>query len=79
MQTAPYSVTVSASNGTASNSVTFSWSVATLELPAPASQSNLDGDSVSLGVQAHYNGTSPLSYTAGGLASRTERECHDGG
>src|SRR5262249_11824620 len=66
-QAAPYSVTVTASDGAASNSVTFSWSVTALMLPLPPDQGNLDGDSVSLLLGAHSHGTATLRCSASGL------------
>ncbi len=63
----PYSVTVTANDGTSSSSQTFSWTVATIYLAPPVDQSNLDGDAVSLPLTADYHGTGTLSYSATGL------------
>ena len=41
--------------------------MAALLLPTPADQSNLDGEGVSLALNAHYNGTASLSYSISGL------------
>ena len=63
----PYAVTLTADDGTASSSATFDWTVAALALPTVADQENLDGDSISLALHAHYNGTASLSYSISGL------------
>jgi len=63
----PYAVTVTASDGSASNSQSFHWSVATICIPAVADQTNYDGDTVSLSVAAGYHGSGTLSYSATGL------------
>jgi hypothetical protein len=63
----PYTVTVTANDGTSSTSQTFSWTVSNVYIAPVADQSNLDGDAVSLPLTAHYHGTGTLSYSASGL------------
>ncbi len=63
----PYAVTVTASDGTSSSSVTFPWTVGIVSLPQPGDQTNLDGDAVSLSLAADYHGTGTLAYAADGL------------
>ncbi|HVS36138.1 MAG TPA: putative Ig domain-containing protein [Gemmataceae bacterium] len=63
----PYSVTVTASDGTSSSSQTFLWSVGVVSIPQPGTQTNLDGDAVSLSAAAHYHGAGTLGYSATGL------------
>jgi hypothetical protein len=63
----PYSVTLTASDGSSASSVTLAWAISALVLPAVADQSNLDGDSVSLALGAHYHGTGTLAFSATGL------------
>jgi hypothetical protein len=63
----PYSVTVTANDGTSSSSQTFPWTVSTLYLAPPANQSNLDGDTVSLALSANYHGSGSVSYAAANL------------
>jgi hypothetical protein len=63
----PYSVTVTASDGIASSSQTFQWTVNFVGVTSPGDQSNLDGDAVSLQLTAHYHGSGTLSFSATGL------------
>ncbi len=63
----PCTVVVTAANGTASSSQTFSWMVSAIDVVAPPDQTNLDGDSVSLAVQTGYHGSGNLAYSATGL------------
>jgi cyanophycinase-like exopeptidase len=65
--TTPYSVTVTANDGTSSSSQTFSWAVAAINLPAPGDQNNLTGDAVALALAAGYHGAGTLTYSATGL------------
>ena len=63
----PYTVTVTATDGISSASQTFAWTVSALVLQTTADQTNLDGDSVSLALVSHYQGSGTLTYTATGL------------
>ena len=65
----PYTVTITASDGTYSSSQTFPWTVSTIALPAPGDQSNLDHDSVSVTMTAAYHGSGTVTYSATGLPS----------
>ena len=65
--TTPYSVTVTAADGTYSSSQTFSWSVANIYLPEVADQSNLNDDAVSLSTSDSYHGAGSLTYSSTGL------------
>jgi hypothetical protein len=65
--TTPYSITVTANDGTSSSSQTFLWTVSVVSVPQHGDQTNLDGDAVSLSFAAHYHGTGTLSYSATGL------------
>jgi hypothetical protein len=65
----PYSVTVSATDGTYSDSQTFNWTVSRLLVASPGDQTNYDGDMVSLQVAATDNMGDTLAYTATGLPS----------
>jgi Bacterial Ig domain/Putative Ig domain len=67
--TTPYSVTVTASDGQASDSQTFNWTVSGVILTNPGDQTNLDSDTVSLAVTASDAGGGTLSYSASGLPS----------
>jgi hypothetical protein len=64
----PYSVTVTASNGTLSSSDTFTWTVTTggVTVTSPGDQNNSEGDSVSLQIAATSAGT-VTGYSASGL------------
>ncbi|HEY7426509.1 MAG TPA: putative Ig domain-containing protein [Gemmataceae bacterium] len=63
----PYTVTVTADDGTSSSSQSFSWTISAINLVAPDDQSNLDGDTVSLSLTTSYHGMGTLSYSADGL------------
>ena len=63
----PYSVTVMASDGSASQSQTFSWSVSAVSLTSPGDQTNLDGAAVNLPVTATDAASGTLTYGATGL------------
>ena len=63
----PYSVTVMASDGSASQSQTFSWSVSAVSLTSPGDQTNLDGDAVNLPLTATDAASGTLTYSATGL------------
>jgi hypothetical protein len=62
----PYSVTVTASDGTHSASQTFNWTVARLSVPNPGNLSNLEGTTVSLQITATDSGGTP-SYSSTNL------------
>ncbi len=64
----PYSVSVTASDGTLSDTQSFVWTVPHILIVNPGDQSNLDGDSVTLPITAWdppYGAS--LSYSASGL------------
>ncbi|MHB8736881.1 MAG: putative Ig domain-containing protein, partial [Terriglobales bacterium] len=63
----PYTVTLTASDGTSSSSQIFQWTVAAVYLVPPSAQTNLDGDAVSLSLTTDYHGTGTLSYSGTGL------------
>ncbi len=63
----PYLVTVAATDGTYSDSQTFTWNVTPLYLATPADQTNLDDDTVSLSLAAAYHGSGTVSYSATGI------------
>ncbi len=64
----PYLATVTASDGTYSNSTTFLWQVGdAVTVTAPADQSSTEGQAVSLQVQAADASGASLQYTAVGL------------
>ncbi len=63
----PYSITVTASDGQASDSKTFTWTVGAVRLDNPGDQTSLDGDTVSLQLTAANAGTGTLSWSATGL------------
>jgi hypothetical protein len=63
----PYTVTVSASDGTNSSSQTFPWLVSHVFLANPGDQANTDGDSVNLAATARDNDQDTLTYSAAGL------------
>jgi hypothetical protein len=65
--TSPYSVTVSASDGSATSSQTFAWTVNHVLLVTPADQINAPGDVVSLGISARDPDGDTLTYSASGL------------
>lgn len=65
-QSAPYAVTLTVSDGSTGSSTTFDWVVTPrLDLTGVLDQSNFEGDTVALQVQAGSGGT--LTYTADGL------------
>jgi hypothetical protein len=63
----PYNVTVTASDGMASSSQSFTWTVNAVSLQNPGDQSNLDGDSVSLQLTASDANNATLTYSASNL------------
>lgn len=63
----PYTVTVTASDGMASSSQSFSWTVNYVGLSNPGDQSNLDGDNVSLQLGGNDASGLSLTYSATGL------------
>lgn len=63
----PYDVTVSVSNGSKSTTLEFPWTVTRVSLSAPADQSGISGDTVSLPVVASDPTGAPLAYSADGL------------
>ena len=63
----PYSVTVTATDGSYSASQTFSWAVAIIGLSNPGTQADAAGASVSLAMTGDGSGT--LTYSASGLPS----------
>ena len=65
----PYSVTVSATDGTYSDSQTFQWTVTHLLVANPGDQTNYDGDVVSLPITVSDNFGDALTYSATGLPS----------
>lgn len=63
-----YSVTVAATDGAFSSSVSFTWTVTPQVVVAAISdQPNVEGDSVSVQVQATDTGGVPLTFSANGL------------
>jgi Putative Ig domain len=66
-----YSVTVTASDGSLSDSASFTWTVLNTNRPPvvtnPGNQTNTEGDVVSLSVTATDPDGDPLSYSASGL------------
>jgi hypothetical protein len=67
----PYSVTVTASDGTLTASQTFNWFVTSgvVTLTSPGDQTNNEGDNVSLQLSASDANNSTLTYQASGLPS----------
>jgi hypothetical protein len=63
----PYSVTVSASDGTTTSSQSFTWNVSHIVITSPGDQINAPGDTVTLPIQANDADGDTLSYSAGGL------------
>jgi Putative Ig domain len=63
----PYNVTVTATDGTYSDSQTFHWTVSRLTLSNPGDQTNYDGQVVSLPLSAADNLGDVLTYSATGL------------
>jgi hypothetical protein len=66
-ENSPYSVTVSASDGTTTASQTFSWTVTHVLLTNPGDQINTAGEKVALHIQASDPDGDALSYSATGL------------
>ena len=65
----PYTVTVTANDGTYTGSATFTWTIGASNTPivtAPSTQENLEGDAVS-GVAVTATGSGTLTYSATGL------------
>jgi hypothetical protein len=65
----PYNVSLTASDGTLSNSESFSWTVNQIGVTNPGGQANVDGDPVSLQVSASDAAGGTLAYSASGLPS----------
>jgi hypothetical protein len=63
----PYSVTISATDGTSTSSQTFTWTVTHVLLTDPGDQINAPGDVVSLPIQASDPDNDTLTYSASGL------------
>ena len=66
-QSAPYAVTVTASDGSHSASATFKWTVNPVLLPTPGDQFNVTGNAVSVQVQGSEGNGHSLTYSASGL------------
>ena len=65
-----YTPTVTVTDGTASNSVTFTWTIVaadTISVTSPGSQSTSIGSPASLQIHASSGASLPLSYSATGL------------
>jgi hypothetical protein len=65
----PYSVTVTASDGTYSAATSFNWTITHLAVENPGGQTNAEGDVVSLQMIADINTTETVTYSASGLPS----------
>jgi hypothetical protein len=65
----PYTVTISATNGTSTSSQTFTWTITHVVLTNPGDQINAQGSAVSLPIQASDPDHDSLTYTASGLPS----------
>ena len=65
----PYAVTVSATDGTYSDSQAFQWTVSRLLVNTPGDQTNYDGDVVSLPITTSDNLGDVLAFGATGLPS----------
>jgi hypothetical protein len=63
----PYSVTVTATDGSASATQTFTWTVNPIALHNPGSQFSMDGDAVNLTLNARAANGDPMTFTASGL------------
>ena len=64
----PYTVTVTANDGTYSASQTYAWDVTNpIAIVQPPDQSNTEGDTVSLALSTSYTGSGTLVYGATGL------------
>src|SRR5262249_15185828 len=68
-RSAPYGVTVNASNGSQGASQSFHWSVTSILITDPGPQTSDEGRPVALPIQAKAAGGASLSYSAGGLPS----------
>jgi hypothetical protein len=65
----PYAVTVTASDGTLNASQSFNWTITHVLINSPGDQTNLDGDTVSLQINAWNPYGGALTYSASGLPS----------
>ncbi len=74
----PYNVTVTASDGMASSSQSFTWTVNAVGLTNPGDQSNLDGDAVSLPTDGHGRQQWHAHLQRHGLAAGPEHQQHYG-
>ena len=64
----PYTVTVTANDGTYSAEVTFTWTInGPVSIVLPPDQTNIEGDTVSLSVSASDSSMGTLKYSAAGL------------
>ena len=64
----PYSTTVAVSNGTASTSEMFTWTITPyVSVTQPDDQSNKEGDAISLSIAATDAGQANLTYMASDL------------
>src|SRR5262249_6679000 len=63
----PYTVTLTATHGTANASTSFTWTVAQVLLVNPGNQSSAVGDDVLLPINATDNDGGPLTYSAAAL------------
>jgi hypothetical protein len=63
----PYTVTVRVSDGMASGSQTFHWTVSRVGVTNPGNQTNANGDVVSLQIQGTDSANLPLTYSATAL------------
>src|SRR5207249_2280215 len=63
----PYTVTVTATDGTYQGSTTFTWTVADVTLDNPGNQSNANGAYVYLPLHGQDVALEPLTYTITGL------------
>ena len=64
----PYSITVTATDGTNSASQTFTWTInSPITITDPADQTNTEGDTVSLSITATDSSSGTLKYSAVGL------------
>jgi uncharacterized repeat protein (TIGR01451 family) len=64
----PYTVTVTAGDGTYSASVTFTWTInGAVTITQPADQTNVEGDTGSLSISASDSSSGTLKYSAVGL------------
>ena len=63
----PYLVTVTAGDDKVSVSQQFLWSVVHILVTPPGDQSNVDGDTVALPIQARHTDMAPVTFSATGL------------